>query len=301
MPILSMEEMLGPQNLSVGIVGAPKTGKTESLATLLKYFDRTKQPNRIIELYDLDEDGSVSIIRKLGPKSSRNPDGLDRLNQLRVHRFRRKAGEKIETAKDEGIAPTRNPDDWFNFANEFNQLYDQIDTSTGKWRKPDEAPGAVVIDSMSALQEIAWDFVLAKRNKEIGIDSRRIGFDEWNILRSKTESVIKAAKGLPCVSIFLFHLDYKQEEAGKHQRITDKGQVILEPIYVEGSYHHVPFIVGQLAHSIMKNFGVCLESSYRMGRYQWKVVPDDRSQTIGSRAYAKFGQQFIDQDFDLVL
>lgn len=295
--LLTPDQLLGPLPQSIALIGPPKTGKTESIASMLKVFDATHQPNRIIEHFDLDEDGSISLIRKVRE--------LDRLPQLRVHRFRRQMGEKVKV--DE--TPNRFGDEAKDFINEFNGLYDLVNGTTGEWKVPETAPGVVCIDSMTSLQDLLWNFILSERQREIGAGPRTQGgtgpgpvtFDEWSLLRSKIVEVVKAAKGLPCHSIFCFHLDYRTEEAGRQQKITQGGQVVLEPTYVAGSYHHVPMIVGQLAFSILKEFSVCLESTFQLGKYEWKVVPDERSRAIGSRAKPAFKAGQVAQDFSLVL
>lgn len=297
MALLTEAQMLEPwrTGFAIALIGPPFSGKTESLWTMWKVFDKNKQPNDTIEVFDLD--GNAIVL-------ARKAQETGNLHRLKIHRVRRKAGQKVNTRDDDGVSgmtPIRSSDEWFEFINEFNSLYDQVNSVTGEWKNPEHAPGLIVVDSMSALQDMAFSAILNKRNKEVGVANRRVEFDEWNLLRGKLTEVIKAAKGLPCYSAFPFHLDYRQEEAGKEVRADKDGRTQLVPIYVDGSYHHVPMIVGQLAFSILKEFGCSLETIYRNGKYQWKVVPDDRSTSLGSRLHDKFKDQYLDQDFGLIL
>ncbi len=295
MALLTLDQMTAPQNLSIAIVGPPKTGKTESLATFWSVFEKTKQPNNKIVVFDLDEDGSVPVIRRGLDHQMKDKDWSIE-DHLAVHRFKRKAGEKLSTE----TSPNRWQDECADFMTEFNKYYDLVNSVTGDWKAPEHAPGLVAVDSMTALQDLFWNFILSKRNKEIGVgrgdgsSKGPVTFDEWNLLRGKLVETIRAAKGLPCHSVFVFHQDLRQEEVKGALGKPDSD-------ILTGAYFYVQMIVSQLAMSVLKEFSVVLTTMVQGGKYKWQVIPDDRHPSLGSRAVAGFKDRLIDQDFSLVV
>jgi AAA domain-containing protein len=274
-PLVPSDQLAGPQFGSIAIVGAPKTGKTQSLATLHAFLVRHKLCPRMA-IFDLDEDGAEPLIRIA------NKEGW--INDLEVYRYNVR-GSRIANKElpDRVRAPTE------SFINEFSSLYDRIDSRTGGWSEG-KALGAVIIDSMTALNERWFDFVLAIRRKEVGGEGNQaITFNEWTMVKSKLLETVRSAKALPCYSVFIFHEILLQEEVSGPKPGDTK---------TTGNMLWVPKVTGDLTTTIQKEFSAVVHS--RGGDWKWITRPTDRIRSVGSRSKAEMPAE-VGQDFENIL
>jgi nitrogen fixation protein len=274
MPLIPVDQLAGPQFGSIAIVGAPKTGKTQSLATLHAFLVRHKLCPRMA-IFDLDEDGAEPLIRIA------NKEGW--IGDLEVYRYNVR-GNRI--ANKELPDRTRIPTE--TFINEFSGLYDRIDSRTGNWFEG-KGLGAVIVDSMTALNERWFDFVLTIRHKEVGgEDKQAITFNEWTMVKSKILETVRSGKALPCYSVYIFHEILMQEEVSG-PKATD--------IKTTGNLLWVPKVTGDLTTTIQKEFSTVVHTTTG---WKWITRPTDRIRSVGSRSKAEMPAE-VPQDFENIL
>jgi hypothetical protein len=291
MPLIPQDQLTGPQFGSIGIAGAPKTGKTQSLWTLHRFLKNHKLPTRMA-IFDLDEDGAEPLIRiaRDGVRDEKRnllyAGGWS--NDLDVYRYNVK-GNKINPAE----VPTRTRIPTEMFINESAALYDRLDSVTGRW-KPSMELGAVVCDSMTALNERWFDYVMTARHKEVGgtkAAGNEITFNEWTMIKSKILETVRSFKALPCYSVFMFHEILLQEEVPGPKPEDTK---------TTGMMYWVPKVTGDLTTTIQKEFSVFVHSTVKDGKYLWIAQPTSRIRSVGSRGKELMPTE-VGQDFENIL
>jgi len=254
--------------------GASKNGKTQSIATLAKLD--------LLPIWDFNfdgDDGPVPLIRSLKKilgTSIQNDD-------LVIFSYNAKSGQRIGSGLY--TAHTSGKEMALDFFNDFNGLYDYVDTNTGKWKceKTKDGlrlPKVIAIDSWTGLQEILLDFVLANVGKELGqagTDSR----DFYGKQMGKIKEIVSSAGGLPCLTIFNAHETLNQNDVTSEIRID-------------------PSVTGKLAQTISKNFGVVLYSTTNGTKFIWQTRPRQYIKTAGTRAHEDLPIE-VDQDYSKVL
>ncbi len=275
-PLVPSDQLAGPTYGSIGIAGAPKTGKTYSLRTLRLFLLKKKLCPRIA-IFDLDDDGADTLI------SLANVEGWNTPEYLEVYRYNEK-GRPIKQGQDaeRSQIPTE------TFISDAAKLYDRLDPKTGKWL-PGQELGAVVVDSMTALNERWVEFVGAVGHKTTG----DFTWTEWRRTRDKILETVKSFKGLPCYSVFMFHEVLIQEEV--------PGPDPKAPAKTTGNMLWVPKIQGDLNVTIQKEFSVFVHSKVEGGdKYKWITQPTDRIRAIGSRNKTSMPKE-VTQDFENIL
>lgn len=274
MPLIPSDQLSGPSYGSIGIAGAPKTGKTFSLRTLHAYLLKRGLCPRIA-LFDLDDDGADTIIAVANKESW--------IQDLEVYRYNEK-GRAIKQGADadRSAIPTE------GFISDAAKLYDRLDPQTGLWL-PGKELGAVCVDSMTALNERWVEFVGAVGHKTTG----DFTWVEWRKTRDKILETIKSFKGLPCYSVFMFHEVLIQEEVpDPNPKLPAKGT---------GNMLWVPKIQGDLNTTVQKEFSVFVHSKVEGGnQYKWITQPTDRIRAIGSRNKVSMPKE-VPQDFENIL
>ena len=109
-----------------------------------------------MEIFDFDEQRDSPLIRIA------TAEGW--MFDLTYHRYDTTGGAH-HVAKKETRERTKIPMELF--IDEYAALYDDLDARTGLW-KPGKERGAIVVDSMSVVNERWFDFVLTLRHKELG-------------------------------------------------------------------------------------------------------------------------------------
>jgi hypothetical protein len=293
--MLISQEQLSTPYYSIFNIGAPYSGKTQSLVTLYKYMIARKQPARKIFLYDLDDNNSQPLVREM--------DKLRALDDLRVFRYGKRGGqskvEKEDTARRSGAR-------FEAFLDEFNQLFDMIDPRTGTWRDIEQAPGAIAIDSGTALEEDITDFVCNKRNADMNSSNvtERMSYSIWGAIKDKEVEVIKNAKGLPCHFVYNVHEELRQEVVPGQPAVPGQPQTAIAPRGT-GMVYLQPALVGSLRDTMAKEFGVVVYSRAKGNRYEWIVRPGQEGAGIirsaGTRARSDLPTTPIEQDYQKVL
>lgn len=274
--------------INILVVGPPKNGKTQSCATLHKLRKRPYVQGTKLYIFDFDE-GCQPIIRV-----ARREGWAD---ELRVFRFPRVGGDKIKS--DEKVNRTKEP--FLDFLTQINRLYDNVEN--GKWKDSfvNEAPYAIVIDSLTAIQDDILGFTLTLRNKELG-GERVDGRQEYGMQMGKIVETVRSTRALPCFSIWLAH---EQSKMGTVKMPSaPKGGDPIDPV-MTGVISKLPLTTGQLANQIGGEFGAVLFTSVRTlssttAAYEWQTRPEGEVRMAGSRL--KEGLPlYIPQDFDLVV
>src|SRR5712671_5032541 len=133
------------------IIGPTKNGKTFSCGTLHKLRGRSWVKGKKLHIHDFD-DGCQPII-----------DMAERERWIdEVVPFRYSAGGKIST--DENVNTTKEPA--LEFLRNINSLYDHL-TPQNEWKEDfiNDAPYAIVVDSLTSLQDSIQSFLLALSGK----------------------------------------------------------------------------------------------------------------------------------------
>lgn len=271
MPIYKGEALLNLLQVkkTILIIGPPITGKTYSLWTLVRWL---KQNNLgPLHLHDLD-DKCESLVLKC------QKEGL--LDHLLVYRYIMPDKVTKEPARQPG-----NRDLWLSFEREFNIYHDNLDPRSGKWKESyKEAPGAIILDSLSKYDEMTLEYVVAVSGHDIGAqgtDAR----NDFGASIKKVQETVKSLKSLPCITGWMAHESIMQDAQGK---VT-----IL------------PNVTGKKFPSqLAKEFNIVLfsltETKGDKVEYKWQTAPKDwvRSAGVTSRVGLPM---FIDQDYSLVL
>lgn len=281
MPLLDQTSM-SLQWYSILNIGVPFSGKTRSLSTLYQYMVEKKQQCTNIYLFDLD--GNSQSLEAQATKENWR-------GKLYVYRYTsRRGGKKIATS----VAPARSTEEFTNFLEDFNQLYDHIDPRTGFWREDflAKAPGAICIDSGTALEDFIYDFVLKMRGREFGegdlITSGRdagrttkdVTGSDWASIKDKEIEVIEACKGLPCHFVYNCH-ELLIQEVVPGPQVRVEGAAIA-PIPT-GTVLSTPALTGNLRETIAKYFTCVLYSRREGNNATWQVTPGQRIKMAGSR------------------
>lgn len=280
MPEVPFEDLLAPvRKYSIVIIGNAKEGKTQSFWTFYQWLCETNAESKEIQVYDFD-DGAEALIRKF------REGGVLAKKHLRVFRYARPGGDKID------IGPTRQRSqaEFLTFMREFNQLYELVDPRTGKWKDPANSPGLVLIDGITILRDIVYDYVLSVRGKDLGGgQGSGITFTEQVMFKEKVLGIINAARGLPCHCAFTCHVEMRQEMA-------KGGGPDADPTPT-GETYRVPIIFGDLRSSLTSLFDVALYTT--MPNFKWKTTGDGHMKGVGVRVNEKL-PVIMDQDFRLV-
>ena len=251
------------------LYGPPFTGKTYSLWTLVKYLK--KKGLGPLHLHDLD--GKVeSLVRKC------EKEGL--LDHLVVIR---------QTLPDRVTADARrqaaSKDLWLMFEKDFNVYHDNMDARTGGWKESykAEAPGAIIIDSLTAYNDIVLEYVIAMVGHDIGApgtDAR----NDFGKAMEKMKETVKSLKSLPCITGWIAHETLQQDAVGN---------ITL-----------FPNITGNLRGQLAKLFNCVLysttESKGDKTEYKWQVAPKNWVRSAGVTSRDDLGT-FIDQNFEIIL
>src|ERR1017187_6247696 len=221
------------------IVGPYKTGKTESLATLHKLRTRKWVQGTKLHVHDFDE-GIQPLIRVA------RREGW--LNEVVPFRYPRVGGEKIKDGT--GIYRTKEP--FLDFLTYVNRLYDHVDSSGLKWKEDfvNEAPYAIVVDSLTAIQDDIMGFTLTLRNKELG-DERVDGRAEFGLQMGKIVETVRSLRALPCFTVWLAHEQTKMGTVKMPS--TPKGGSPVQPRET-GIIAKLPLVTGQLAERLGAEF-----------------------------------------------
>jgi len=282
------------------IVGPYKTGKTQSCATLHKLKSRPWVQGKKLYIYDFDE-GCQPIIRE-----ARKDNWVD---ELTIFRFPRVGGEKINPAQDmSGATVLRTKEPFMDFLMSINGLYDHVDSSGAKWKDDfvNEAPYAIVVDSLTAIQDDILGFTLSLRNKQLGVPGPK-GFEpdgrqEYGMQMGKIVETVRAIRALPCFFVLLAH---EQTRMGTVKMPTaPKGADPIAPM-TTGVIAKLPVVTGQLANTIGGEFGAVLFTGSEpvtstKSRYFWITRPDGEIRGAGTRLKEGLDLK-IDQNFDLVV
>ena len=281
MPIVPADQLSAQIWGAIALIGRPFSGKTQSIATLHKYLVKHKLPTKI-EVFDLDEQRDSPLIRIA------KSEGW--LNDLVVHRYDSTGGVHYianKETRERSKIPTE------LFIQEYAALYDDLDTRTGLWQ-PGRERGAIVVDSMSVLNERWFDFVLQLRHKELGGTEKLnnlVTFNEWMMVKEKIVETVRSGKALPCFSIFCFHEVQAQDEipGPKAQDTKTTGKILW-----------VPKIQGDLCTTIQKEFSVCVHTRCINGKFEWITRPTEEIASVGTRSKNLLGAT-TEQDFANIL
>lgn len=297
MPLISQEYLLTPW-MSILNIGVPYSGKTRSLVTMHEYMIMKKQLFANLRIYDLDgnSDPVVRLARDGGW-----------LKELQVYKYStRRGGKKIKKE----VAPARSVEEFDNFMDEFNEMYDMVDPRTGFWREGAiNPPGCVVIDSGTALEDLIYDFVLTKRGREFGEGemitqgknagrtTKDVTGSDWSSIKDKEVEVIESAKGLPCHFIYICHETTVQEVVPGPQVRVEGAAIAPIPT---GAILSQPALTGNLRDTMPKYFSAVLFSSREGDQAKWQVRPGGRIKMAGTRLRDDL-PQFVPQDYKGIL
>ncbi len=272
------------------IVGPPKTGKTQSCVTLRKLKSRPWVQGKKLYIYDWDE-GCQPIIRV-----AKREGWVD---ELKVFRYPRVGGEKIYS--EAGVLRTKEP--FTDFLTDINRLYDHVAPGGAKWMDDfvNEAPYAIVVDSLTAIQQDILNFTLALRHKELG-DDRVHGGAEYGFQMGKIVETIRSIRALPAFSVWLAH---EQSKMGTVKMpVAPKGAPPIAPRET-GVIAKLPVVTGTLADTIGGEFGAVLFTTVEpvtstLSNFMWITRPDGDIRSAGSRLKEGLPLK-IAQDFNLVV
>ena len=277
MPLVPQDQLSGPIWANIALIGRPKTGKTYSLKTLHDYLIRKNLPRKLV-IFDWDEDGSSTLVR-IAQKENW-------LQDLEIYRYNLRGSRlSIQDHRNRTKMPIE------QFIQEFNGLFDDLDPKTGQWI-PGKERGAVIIDSMTALNERYFDYVLVMNHKEVGgRDTAAISYNEWTKTKEKMVEAVRGGKALPCYSVCCFHEALEQEEVPGPTAQDTK---------TTGRNIWTPAITGDLRVTIQKEFSIVVHSRAIDSSYQWLVKPSEEVRSVGSRL-RDFDKPIISQDFANIL
>jgi len=255
------------------IYGPPKSGKTESLITLLKLEIKLAKegdrPVRPMWLFDFDR-GASSLIRRC------KEEGI--LEHLVVFRYDNPLLSKMQV----GLHTKKTSATWQEFSKDFNALHDGVDAKNNCWKEGFDGPSSVAFDSFSSYQDILLDFVLTFE------DSHDLGAKGTNSMRDygrqqkKLVETVKSAQSLPCHSVFVAH------------EVLDKNEIT-------GEIRIDPYVTGKLASRIGKEFDVVIYSKSDGGKFTWQMAPGGNVKTAGSRLKKDLTKVLDKQDYSLVI
>ena len=211
-------------------------------------------------------------------------------SDLTYHRYDTTGGAH-HVAKKETRERTKVPMELF--IDEYAALYDDLDARTGLW-KPGKERGAIVVDSMSVVNERWFDFVLTLRHKELGgteVLHNLVTFNEWMMVKEKIIETVRSGKALPCFSVFCFHEVQSQDEIPGPKASDTK---------TTGKVLWVPKIQGDLSTTIQKEFSVVVHTRCEGGKYEWITRPTDEIAAVGTRSRNLLGAR-VEQDFANIL
>jgi len=314
--LVKPEELLNPYYHFM-VVGPYKSGKTQSLASLYWWYRNrvrsgiklpdgspTEVPTQLWH-FDLDRDGSVPLVRiaQYGTANGVTPSipgGW--LSDLRVYKYRVKGdfGKIGETD-----APKRTTAIFDQFITDFNSLYDLLDPRTGYWRDPKSAPGIIVIDGATRLEEIITDFIAATRNRELNSAdaSERARFADWGAIKDKEVEIVESAINLPAHFVYCVHDELREKQVQAAPLITQDGKEIPKTIGT-GDIFVMPALTGQLRDTMGAKFTAVLWSRNEGSSYYWMIQPQQEGAAkirgAGTRTKDGLGGR-IPQDFRLIL
>lgn len=259
-----------PTKRSAMIVGPPKAGKTRALATI-------PARNRPVWFFDFDGGDAFEPFVRAALAAKWDPKDIVAFQY----------GRTADKLGGDQYRP-RIAEVWMDFQRDFNALWDLVDPRTGLFKEGVDAPGTIVIDSISGYQDIVMDFVLAKENHRLGekgTDAR----NDYGYAMGKISETVEAAVSLPCNFVATFH------------EILDKDETV-------GKLNLLPKVFGQntLAPSIGKFFGAVLYAFVKKGptgadEYMWITKPDETRfiRSAGVRSADGLPAQ-VPQDFGLI-
>jgi len=270
------------------IIGPTKNGKTFSCGTLHKLRGRSWVKGKKLHIHDFD-DGCQPII-----------DMAERERWIdEVVPFRYSAGGKIST--DENVNTTKEPA--LEFLRNINSLYDHL-TPQNEWKEDfiNDAPYAIVVDSLTSLQDSIQSFLLALSGK---MKDNELSGEVGTMFRKQKEKVIeivRSIRALPCYSVFCAHVQLSAETV--KQPWTPKGVAPLAP-KLTGQIRALPVVTGQLASTIGGEFGGVLytkttQLTSTSSKYEWITQATGDIPGAGTRLKTNL-PLFIPQDFNLVV
>ena len=251
---------------SFQLVGPPKTGKTEALATLHKLKTRPWVKGKKFVIYDFDN-GCQPLIRV-----AEREGWADELVIWRPAR-----STKIGPGADREGSTTVFSD----FMNHFNAFYDMIKPDTNDWYDDAlvDAPYAMAVDSATSFADHVMAFTLGTRHKSDGKSLGGANVDgraEFGAQMGKIVEVVRSFSALPCFTVFNFH---SQLQMGRVRLPSaPKGGKVVDPV-TTGVIADLPVVTGQLAFTIGAEFGAILYSLVEINgtnsrKYLWKTSPD---------------------------
>ena len=231
--------------------GPPVHGKTYSLHTLAAYLKQNELGP--IHLYDLDRK-CESLVKKARTEGT--------MDHVRVWQLPLRPASKISTTER-----TQKHDLYLEFIKAINLYYEYVDPRTGGWKDTYEnPPGAIVVDSLTALQEIILTFVLKLSGHDIG-DKGTDARQDFGKQMGKIMETIQSLKALPCIFVCTAHEQ------------TEKDDVV-------GGIFTLPKVTGKLSHYIAGEFNSVLytttKNSAGKTEYKWLVRPKNRIKSAGS-------------------
>lgn len=250
---------------SAMLVGPPKTGKTQSLSTL---------PKSALPMWYCNFDSGDAAEPLLRKAVERGWGGTDFVEHTYGN-----VGNRLGLTQ---VRP-RGREVWLEFAADINGLFEYVDPSTGFWKRnaPIVLPETIVIDSMSAYQNVVMDFVLAMNGHDLGApktDARQ----DYGQAMGKIEETIETILSLPVNLIATFHEIVLQDELTS--QIT-----ALPKLFGQGT----------LAPNIGRHFGAVLYSRVTGDRYEWITRPEGFVKSAGIRSLEGVPTK-IAQDFGLI-
>lgn len=257
------------------IVGPPKTGKTQSCATLHKLRKRPWVKGTTLHVHDFDN-GCQPIIRRA------TREGW--ANELRIFRYPRPLTEAKfkNTGTPDDATVRRSKENYLDFITYVNNIYDNPGDLN--------APYAIVVDSLTVLSDHILGYVLALRGKDLGrpgVDGRQ----EYGLQMGKIVETIRSLRELPCFTIVLAHEQNEMETVG--------GTDPKNPMPT-GRVYTLPLVTGKLAFSLGEEFGGVFHTAVENGKYQWIASPTANIRSAGTRLKEGLPAR-IDQDFDLIV
>ena len=188
----TISQMLATQRRGTFLIfGPPKTGKTQSLASLFKL-----QLGGPVWYFDFDGGDSIVPFVREAVKLGAQEGDIIRFSYIPVGGTK----QTIHQFSDHTISR----DIYHQFIKDFNTLDDLIDVQTGAWKANSQAPAVVVIDSFTSFQDVLLDFVLTQVGHELGAKGTDARSD-WGLQMGKIRKTVKALQALPCLSIVLAH------------------------------------------------------------------------------------------------
>lgn len=274
MPVENMDAYVArAYQTLVLLFGPPKTGKTRSLVTLLKFL-RKKGYKGPLWVFDID-DGVESLVNVALKEGFKGDD-------IVIYSYRPKGGDKIGPGMSRPRGQGR--DIYMEWIKDFNSLWDNVDPTTGNWKAGFNGPCAIAFDSASGWQDVILDFILCSVGHELGAPGTDARSDFGRAMQ-KTVECIQSCRGLPCVSVWTAHESLDKNEV--------TGEIRVDPAFT-----------GKLAAAIAKEFGVVLYSTTKQvgqeTKYIWLTKPAGFVKTAGTRHHEGLARE-VEQDYALVL